>query len=144
MPVAARTPVDDAVLAMLRAVLARPVGDAEIPRTVDDQPEAEPYGILWPIEASIEGAALVDMHVDGKWSYQFTSVGLTRKQVGLLSGRLYVALFDESASGAYVNAIVPAAGQKVIGREFASTSGIDVEGRNFQIADRFTIWTTPS
>lgn len=130
-------PVTDALIALVDAATAGPVGDGDLP-TAGDPPFSVVYtlpgGDSWGPDYTAPQAAAV-------LAYQITTVGVSRAQAELHADLVRHALLDRDADGAFLTPM-PVAGLVVLDRELVAYGGVTADRGAFNIADTVQIHVT--
>ena len=158
-----RSPLDNVILAALRANLDEPVGDLRAPKAraseiaagADKDSDAmPPFHIYVPMGLGAggrSGPSFSDaMYDDAVWIVQVTSVGRNREEAQFAADMAARVLIGRDDDDWLVSLDVPAdVGNDVTGllvtmREQQSTSGPIAVGSLVHVSDRFEIYTSPS
>lgn len=144
MTTPARHSVTEMLLTLLRRGTGKQVGDYELPADAE-----YPYAILYPIPGGgFDGPPLQSSESDALFTYQVTSVGLSRKQAEWMGDRVRATVVARSANGAFQVAHDDPDGLRIASRMVESgAGGVDVQGdpphRVYSVAERFSIRVTP-
>lgn len=143
MTTIAQEDVFTAVISMLRAQQAFPVGDGEPP---DDE---VPYYIVYPIEGGgYFGPPLTNPEADAAVVLQVNSVGRRRDQAQRLGTIARNLVLGRQASGAFQNAITGSTFVVAHRRPDGGPAGTDYSGRPpdrlFTARERYVLHVTPT
>lgn len=146
----ARTPVTNGLLAMLRDVVARPVGDAVVPGPLTGTDDLVPYTIVYGMPGGrYTGPPLLGSETSAQLVYQVTSVGETREQAEALADRNRDAILAMHTDAAgWLNPISAGPGRHVMSRDTVAGPGEAVAGDGppdsvWHVDERFVLHVEP-
>lgn len=153
---APRSPVTAALDAMVDAALGAAIGYGDIDQAANaDGSPIIPFVIRFSLDGQRSGPPWADKaNTDAEWTYQFTSVGASEAHAQAVADMVALAVLGRNANG-WLHDLVIAAVEEPVGtplwpaqtctwREMESTSGAIASGSVVTVADRYTLYTTPS
>lgn len=145
--------ITDAVIAALAAATGKQWGDSEAPGGLATP--ATPYGIVDAIPGTQVMPDAADLASTVELVYQATSVGRNRREAEALNDRAWEAILGPNAAAidAYTlldeNNVLQTRHLgaddhvAVIGRQFDSDGGDQLEGPLVSVATRYRLWVSP-
>lgn len=129
--------ITQALVDLLAAATARPVGDGTLPTAADP-----PFAVVYPLNAGLFwGPDYVAPQAASALSYQVTAVDVSRAGVEAFADSIRHALLDRNADGAFITPLV-VAGLAVLDRELTAYGGVVFDRGAFNLADTYHIHVT--
>lgn len=129
--------VTDALIALVRAVTAAPVGESRLPTAADP-----PFAVVYPLAGGDTwGPGYVWAQSGAALEYQITSVAISRVSVERFADSVRHGVLDRAADGTFVYPL-PVAGLFVLDRELVAYGGVEEERGVFNAHDHYRIHVT--